>query len=185
MIIETSAARPYAIAAYETAAESNTLKNWSDVLAALAKMTEQPLVAQLFLNPNYSADVLAAVVIDLAAKSQISCSTEQANFIRLLAQANKLQLLADVKKIFDYLEAIFNETADVVVTSAAPLTNEYKAKLQIALNTRFKHEVILTFNQDPSLLAGILIRTGDRVIDGTVKTQLQRFTEALKVGTCN
>ncbi len=185
MMIETSAARPYAIAAYETAAETHTLKNWAEVLESLAKMTEQPLVAQLFLNPNYSADVLAAVVIDLAAKSQISCSKEQANFIRLLAQANKLQLLSDVKKIFDYLETIFNETADVTVTSAELLTDDYKAKLQQALNARFKHDVNLTFNQDPSLLAGLLIRTGDRVIDGTVKTQLQRFTEALKVGTCN
>ena len=185
MANEVSAARPYAIAAYETATETNALRNWSEVLASLAKMTEQPMIAQLFLNPNYSADILAAVVIDLAAKSQILCSTEQANFIRLLAQANKLQLLADIKKIFDYLEAIFNETADVTVTSAEPLTSEYKARLQAALNKRFKHDVILTFNQDPSLLAGILIRTGDRVIDGTVTTQLQRFTEALKVGTCN
>lgn len=185
MINETSKARPYAIAAYETAVESNALKSWSDVLASLSEMTAQPLVARLFLNPSYSADMLAAVVIDLAMKSQIPCSTEQVNFIRLLAQAGKLALLADIKKIFDYLESIFNETSEVTVTSVEPLTSDYKAKLQTALNKRFKHNVVLTFNQDPSLLAGILIRTGDRVIDGTVKTQLQRFTEALEVRTCN
>ena len=91
----------------------------------------------------------------------------------------------EIKKLFDYFKTTADETANVMVTSAQPLTAAYQAKLKTALNARFKHDVVLTFDQDPTLLGGILIKAGDHVIDGTVKTQLQRFTEALKVGTCN
>lgn len=180
-----SAARPYAIAAYETAADSNALKSWSDILAVLAQVAEQPMVCSLFLNPHYSWDMLAALCIDFVGKGAQPCSEGQANFIRLLAKANKLSLLAEIKTLFDYFKSTVNETLDVTVTSAESLTEDYKAKLKIALKARFKRDAILTYKQDPSLLAGMLIQAGDKVIDGTVKTQLQRFTEALKVGTCN
>lgn len=183
MANQTSAARPYAIAAYEAAAEANTIDSWSTVLTASAQLVEQSIVRELFLNPNYQWDVLAEVCLDLLAKSGCAYSTEHANFVRLLAEADKLGLLTEIKKIFDYFKATLYETTDITVMSAESLTDDYKARLKAALKARFKHEVMLTFHQDSTLLAGILIKAGDHVIDGTVKTQLQRFTEALKVGT--
>lgn len=185
MINETSVARPYAIAAYETAVERHELQSWADLLAALAPLVQQPMLIQLFLNPSYSSEMLADVCIALVTKTYPSLSQEQINFIRLLSEADKLPLLDDVNEIFGHLRSIFNDVVDITVTSAQALTDDYKDKLKAALQVRYKQGTHLTFNEDPSLVAGILIRAGDHVIDGTVKTQLQRVREALKVGTCN
>ena len=179
---EASAARPYAIAAYETAVEQNAIESWAEVLACLAEASKHEMVWQLIINPNYDALVLADICIDLM-KGKIS--EAQCNFVKLLAKADKLHLFAEIKVLFNSFKADTNKTIEVTVTSVTALSDEDKVKLEAALKNRFQREPLLAYKKDPSLLGGLLINAGDTVIDGTVKTQLQRFTEALKVGTCN
>lgn len=179
---DTSAARPYAIAAYETAVAFNAVDKWAEALACLADTVQQEAVWQLITNPNYASSVLAEVCIDLA---KGTLSNEQANFVRLLANVDKLVLLPEIKVLFNYLKAAINETIDVTVSSVQPLSDDNKAKLTTALKTRLQREPNITYQEDAHLLGGLLIHAGDTVIDGTVKTQLQRFTEVLKGEVCN
>lgn len=179
---ELSAARPYAIAAYETAVELNALEVWSTALTSLADIANHQQVRTVLFNPNCEPDDLAAVCIDLC---QGALSKEQENFVKLLAKAEKLILLPEIRELFVLFKDSVNETIAVTVTSAVELSEDDKATLQQALTKRLQREPVLTYEQDASLLGGVLINAGDTVIDGSVKTQLQRFEEALKVDTCN
>lgn len=174
---ELSAARPYAIAAYETAVEMKTLDAWEKALQFLAELTTYEEIKEVITNPNIEPKELMALYKDFG---KDLLNAEHENFLKLLAQVEKLILLPEIFQLFLHMRATINEKVDVDVTSVVALSDVEKEALKKSLQQRLQREPVLTFKEDSSLLGGILVHAGDIVIDGTVKTQLQRFKEALK-----
>ncbi len=69
--------------------------------------------------------------------------------------------------------------ASVTITSALPLTEEQQATVQRDLATRLGGESALTFRVDPQILGGLVVRVGDRVMDGSAAGQLERLRQSL------
>ena len=69
--------------------------------------------------------------------------------------------------------------ADVTVTSAAALDASSSSKLAAALEQRLKREVRLHCKTDPQLIGGAVLRAGDLVIDGSLRTRLERIAYEL------
>jgi F-type H+-transporting ATPase subunit b len=67
----------------------------------------------------------------------------------------------------------------VIVTSAIPLTDAEKDIVRMELENRVGEEVALSFKVDPDVLGGLIVRAGDRVIDGSVVGQLERLQKSL------
>jgi F-type H+-transporting ATPase subunit b len=67
----------------------------------------------------------------------------------------------------------------VTVTSAIPLTDEQQAIVQRDLATHLGEEREVAFRVDPRILGGLLVRVGDRVVDGSVAGQLERLHRSL------
>lgn len=65
------------------------------------------------------------------------------------------------------------------VTSAAPLNDSYVQRLAQALETRFKKKVVVERDVDPNLIAGVVTRVGDTIIDGSVKSRLDELKTSL------
>ena len=69
---------------------------------------------------------------------------------------------------------------EAVITSAAALSDAEKTKIQKSLENRYQRKVRLTCQLDPSLMAGLVIKIGDDIIDASVRSKLTRLAEALQ-----
>lgn len=65
------------------------------------------------------------------------------------------------------------------VSSAVPLTKEEQAALREKLEARFSQDLQLRFEVERSLLGGVVVRVGDKVIDGSVKGRLEALKQTL------
>jgi F-type H+-transporting ATPase subunit delta len=169
-------ARPYARAAFEEARADKRLAPWSEALHVGAEVVRDERVQALLGNPHVTPDELAKLVIDIAA-GKLGAHGE--NFVRILAANHRLALLPEIAELFDALKDAAEGVADVTVTSAAKLDEAEGAKLAAALERRLKRRVRLHFETDPALIGGAVLRAGDLVIDGSLRTRLDRIAYEL------
>jgi F-type H+-transporting ATPase subunit delta len=101
------------------------------------------------------------------------------NFVRLLSQNKRLEVLPQIAVQFELLRAQYENELDVEVTSAVAMNAEQQSKLIDSLKTRFKRDVRMHSSVDATLLGGAVIRAGDLVIDGSIKGRLQRLASEL------
>nr|VUD33309.1 F0F1 ATP synthase subunit delta [Raoultella sp. NCTC 9187] len=81
---------------------------------------------------------------------------------------------------FIHLRAASEATAEVDVISATQLSEEQLAKIADAMEKRLSRKVKLNCKIDKSVLAGVIIRAGDMVIDGSVRGRLDRLADVLQ-----
>ncbi|OEJ08955.1 ATP synthase F1 subunit delta, partial [Shigella sp. FC1967] len=74
------------------------------------------------------------------------------------------------------LRAVLESTVDVEVTSAIELTKQQLANISAAMEKRLSRKVKLNCKIDKSVIAGMIIRAGDLVIDGSIRGRLERLT---------
>jgi F-type H+-transporting ATPase subunit delta len=101
------------------------------------------------------------------------------NFIHLLADNGRLAALPQVAEQYAALRAEVENTVDVTVTSALPLTAEQSDKLVQALSRRLRRTVRLSATVDPSLVGGAVVRAGDFVIDGSLRGRVERLANTM------
>jgi F-type H+-transporting ATPase subunit delta len=89
-------------------------------------------------------------------------------------------VLPDVLEQFEHLRALSEATAEVEVTSATELSDEQLAKITAAMEKRLSRKVKLNCKIDKSVMAGVIIRSGDMVIDGSVRGRLERLADVLQ-----
>lgn len=170
-------ARPYALAAFDEARKNSTLKNWSDVLQTALATVENEQVHALITSPRVAKNQLQELMLDLCGGDKLSKPT--ANFIKLLVESQRLLLLPEIVAIFETMRAEAEKSVDVVVTSAFDLNEEQKQKITAAMKKRLGREIRLNCETDQKLLGGIVIRAGDKVIDGSARTHLTELANAL------
>jgi F-type H+-transporting ATPase subunit delta len=169
-------ARPYARAAFEEARNNGGLAPWSAALQAAAIVVKDPRVANLLDNPRVTPEQLAELVDGIAAAP---LGEHGANFVRTLADNHRLGYLPEIAQLFDTLKDDAEGTEDVTVTSAAPLDEAQQRKLGAALERRLRRKVRLHCATDPALIGGAVLRAGDLVIDGSLRTRLERIAYEL------
>jgi F-type H+-transporting ATPase subunit delta len=176
MADKTTIARPYARAAFEEARRDQRLGPWSEALRTGATVVEDPRVQNLLGNPHVTPQQLAQLVIDIAGDG---LGEHGRNFVQTLAENRRLAYLPEISKFFDELKDAAEGVVDVTVTSAAPLGEEQQRTLSQALAKRLKREVRLHTATDPELIGGAVLRAGDLVIDGSLRSRLERIAYEL------
>lgn len=169
-------ARPYAKAAYEYAVAGDTLANWSAMLKELSAVVSDSKVRALLDSPERSAQQQGEALVELCGDG---LDDKGGNFVRLLAQNRRLPLIPFVSEQFEALRAQRERAVDVEILTASPLDATQEDKLAQALSRRLDRRVNVTVAVDESLLGGVLIRTGDTVIDGSIRGRLTKLAEAL------
>jgi F-type H+-transporting ATPase subunit delta len=165
-------ARPYARAAFEHAHAAQQLAAWGDLLAKASAVIGDAQVAPLVGNPHVARNELVEFVLDVAG----GASDERArNFLHLLADNGRLAVLPEIAAQYAELRAAVENTVDVTVTSALPLTTEQSDKLTQALTRRLRRTVRLHTAVDPSLVGGAIVRAGDFVVDGSLRGRIERL----------
>ena len=170
-------ARPYAEAVFKLADASGSLATWSAMLAALAQVAAEERVRAAVADPKLSDARVAGLFIAILA-GKLSGDAE--NFVRVLAQNNRLPLLPEIHGQF---EALKNEREGVVeaeVQSAFELTEAQLADLIERLEKKTGRKVRAQVSVDRELIGGVKVVLGDKVIDGSARGQLGALETALK-----
>lgn len=170
-------ARPYAKAVFETAVAANRLEYWGELLRGLADVVAEPRVERMLNDPSMGGEKLAVMIVETIGDR---IDREGQNFVRLLAEYGRLDVLPQITARYETLRAEAERTVDVQIVSAAPLSEEHQQKLAASLRERLGREVRLHLETDESLIGGAVIRAGDLVIDGSLRGRLDQLATAVK-----
>lgn len=172
----TTVARPYAKAAFDFAVEKQTVAQWQEMLVFAGAVAQDASIKQV-LKGAYSASKLAEIFIGVCGE-QIDENGQ--NLIRVLAENKRLSALPDVATLFNQYKAEFDKEIEVDVTSAIKLTKAQQTSISAGLEKRLSRKVNLICNVDKTIVAGLVIKAGDTVIDGSIQTKLNRLADALQ-----
>jgi F-type H+-transporting ATPase subunit delta len=170
-------ARPYAAAVFKRAKETNATDKWSQSLAFMSAVLSDKDISVVVDNPTVNNEKLSTLMLDIC---QEHVDEEGANFLKLLVQNRRLTLVPYIAEIFEAYKADDEGYVDVEVTTAYAFSKEEKQSFAAKLEKSLSKKVHMKISVDKSLIGGVLVRAGDRVIDGSIKGQLQQMQKALQ-----
>jgi F-type H+-transporting ATPase subunit delta len=169
-------ARPYAQAAFEEAQKLADLKGWSEMLLSLAEAVCHPEVRAVVTSPRVLKEQLEKLMEGFLGSD---AKPQQRNFVRVLVDNQRLLLLPEIVILFEMLRAEAEKTVNVVVESAFDLSIAQQEKIISSMKVRMGREIKLVCKVNKELLGGVVIRAGDKVIDGSARTRLGEMANAL------
>jgi F-type H+-transporting ATPase subunit delta len=169
-------ARPYADAAFGLACGTGALASWLEVLDRFAIIMADADMQACVSDPNLSADRLTSLLVGVAGDLTI----DQRNFIRILVDNERLQVLPEIRDLFVVLKNGHEGVLEARIASAFPLDDATLASLKTDLETRFKARIDATVIIEPELIGGVRIAIGDEVIDASVRGKLANMAAVLK-----
>ncbi len=176
----TTAARPYATAAYEVAYDSadktNSLASWGDALVNLANVISDVQMRKLLDNPRLRKAQKGELVIQVLGDT---LTVAQQNLVKLMAENDRLKLMPDVLKQFEVARSKAENKIEAQVTTAFKLTVKQTNELVKTLKNKLGCDISLTISIDKSLIGGIIIKAGDTIIDASMKSQLDSLSVSL------
>jgi F-type H+-transporting ATPase subunit delta len=182
MADSSTVARPYAKALFDLASAEGALPKWSAALAAAAAVVGDANAKRVLANPALTdaqrAELVGSVASGVAGGEALG-TVHGRNLLKLLAENDRLPALPEIAAQFDALKAQSENKVKVTLTSATAVDAALAEQVTKALTQRLGRAVELTLEVDASLLGGAIIRADDMVIDGSVRTRLQRLTESL------
>jgi len=177
-------ARPYARAAFELAQENDRLDHWADAFEVAGDLLADGQAAKFLANPSLSdpqrLEFLTGLMNAAGGAAVFTGSdTQGTNFLKLLLENGRVDVMPEIAEHFDALKAAVENTVDVTVTSAAKMSEEQQASIAAALQQRLGRKVNLTTETDENLIGGAVIRAGDVVIDGSLRARLEGLSNTL------
>ena len=171
-------ARPYAEAAFKLADAQGKLTEWSMALANLAGVAADARVRAAVGDPNLSAAKVAGLFISIL---QGKLTGEAENFVRVLAENGRLDVLPEIRGQFEVLKNEREGVVEAEVYSAFEMDAAQTADLVSRLEKKTGRKVRARVSVDKSLIGGVKVVLGDKVIDGSARAQLAALENALKV----
>jgi F-type H+-transporting ATPase subunit delta len=170
-------ARPYAEAAFRLADAQGKLADWSVALANLSAVAADARVQAAVGDPNLSAAKVAGLFISILAGK---LTGEAENFVRVLAENGRLDVLAEIRAQYEVLKNEREGVVEAEVYTAFELTRAQVADLVSRLEKKTGRKVKARVSVDKSLIGGVKVVIGDKVIDGSARAQLGALETALK-----
>jgi F-type H+-transporting ATPase subunit delta len=174
-----TAARRYAEAGFEVATRDGSVERWRAELDASATRLGDELAMTTLANPAIPIDQRTAAV---GALLEDTASQPVQNLIRLLLRRGRIEALPRVAAEFRRLDDRRQGVTHAIVTSAAPLTADETRAITQRLEQSTGDRIELDATVDPDLLGGLVVRVGDRLIDGSVRGRLERLRNQLTSG---
>ena len=176
---DTGVAARYALALFELADDERKLDQVAEDLKAVeALLHESDDLRRLIANPVVSRAESGRAMAALLDKSGADPLTR--NFIGLVAANRRLFALPAMIKAYlaELAERRGEVTAEVV--SATRLTDSQSQALETALQNALGGKVALSHSVDPGLIGGLVVKVGSRMVDSSLRTQLQKMRIAMK-----
>jgi F-type H+-transporting ATPase subunit delta len=173
----STVARPYAEAVFRLADAAGALGKWSEMLAELAQVSVDERVRAAVADPNLTDAQVAGLFIAILS-GKLTGDAE--NFVRVLAENGRLNLLPEIRAQFEVLKNEREGVVEAEVQSAFELTEAQVADLVQRLEKKTGRKVRTQVHIDKDLIGGVKVLLGDKVIDGSARAQLAALETALK-----
>lgn len=171
--------RKYARALFDVLKASGKTRESLTQLESVASVLErdQPELRTVLSHPRVPPGQKAALVEKVFGKH---VSRETMQLLQLLARRGRFPALPGIVSVLDAMVLDAEGKARAIVTSAVPLDDEQKQDVLHRLGTMTGRWIDLTLKVDPRLVGGIVVQVGDRLVNGSVKYQLEQLREGLK-----
>lgn len=169
-------ARPYAEAAFRLARDSGTLAAWSDMLAMLDAVVADERVRAVVDDPNVTPQALEGLVLGVTGDRLDGAAR---NLVQVLVQNGRLELLAHIRALYEALRREHEGVLEVRILTALPMSDEQVSGLVARLEAKHQRKVSAVVETDPTLIGGVRLLMGDKVIDATVRGKLDAMAAAL------
>jgi F-type H+-transporting ATPase subunit delta len=166
-------ARPYAEAAFRLAQQRQAQTIWSEALARLAFVAQDPQAGALIGNPNVAPGQVEDLFRTVGGKD-----AEVGSFVRLLAENGRLACLPEIAAQFQTMKQAEEGVREGIIYSAFPLDEKQLRDLKTLLEGRFGR-LQLSVQVDPTLIGGVKVIVGDQVLDTSVSGKLAAMRAAL------
>lgn len=173
------AARRYAEAAFQVALRDDTLADWRSGLDLAADIAGDERALKVLANPAIPVERRAEALTGLLGER---VTGPVRNLIQLLLRRGRIEELPQVAAQFRRLDDERQGITHATATSAAALDPDEIRALTSRLEETTGGRIALDVQVDPSLLGGLVVRVGDRLIDGSVRGRLERLRNQLISG---
>ena len=169
----------YATALFELARDEKSIDAVkADLDQFDAMLSESADLKRLVRSPVFAADTqlrALSAVLDKAGITGVA-----ANFLKVLTNNRRLFAVTDVIRAFGALVARFKGEASAEVTVAEPLSDKNLDALKAALKQVSGRDVTLNVKVDPSIIGGLVVKLGSRMVDSSLRTKLNTIKHAMK-----
>jgi F-type H+-transporting ATPase subunit delta len=169
----------YATAIFELAQDARTVEKVEQDFAALkSTLASSADLRRLVRSPVFTRDEQGKAIG--AVLQQMGVTPLTRNFVMLLAQKRRLFALTDIISAFERLVAKMRGEIYATVTSAHKLADDQLAELKTILKSKLGREPRVETKVDPSLLGGLVVKVGSRMIDSSLRTKLNGIRTAMR-----
>jgi len=175
-------ARPYAKALFEIARDARDLGAWADALAVAADVVRDANVHAYLGRPDLDAaaraEFVARMCAGLAGAGRLGEPAGR-NLLAILSENDRLGVLPEIAAQFARLKAEAEKSVRARLTTAVAVEAAQVGQIAQLLERKLGRKVELELDVDPTLLGGAIVRAEDKVIDGSVRSRLQRLAATL------
>ncbi|MDA1036300.1 MAG: F0F1 ATP synthase subunit delta [Chloroflexi bacterium] len=176
---KAATAMRYAQALFAIAGEKNATEAWLDELNQAQAALDDPTVRAYLDTPRVRTEEKLGVVTQLLEGREPMV----ASMVGLLTERHASSSL---RAVIDAYGELLNQQLGRVkaeVTTATPMSSEQQQKLSAALGTSLGKAIVLDAQEDPEIIGGIVVRVGDQIIDGSVRSKLAAMKQRLERGS--
>lgn len=170
-----SSARRHAQAIFQIAREQDTLDKWQADLDEIASAFADPDLARVMESPRIRLDQKQ----ELAAQRFAELDPLARNLAGLLVTRGRVALAGDIAGEYGNLLDDHRGVGAAEVTTAVPLDSQAENRIAEQMSTATGKRITLASRVDPDILGGIVIKIGDRLIDGSARTKLSAMRNSL------
>ncbi|MEW6766874.1 MAG: F0F1 ATP synthase subunit delta [Pseudomonadota bacterium] len=169
----------YATALFELARDQKSIDSVKADLDRFEKMlADSPELVRLVRSPVFTSEAQTKALSAVLDKAGIKGTA--ANFLKVLTKNRRLFAVGDVLRSFRALVAKFRGEATAEVTVAEKLSDKNLDALKAALKAVSGKDVDLNVKVDPSIIGGLVVKLGSRMVDSSLRTKLNSIKHAMK-----
>ncbi len=171
-------ARRYSQAIFRMALENKDINRWQSDLRKVASLMKDRALFSLIAHPTITVDEKSKTLSQRLGE----VNPLAIKLVLLLAAKGRLALIDDISEEYQAMVDNYRgiEGTEIAeVTTAIPLDDEYQLKLAQRVTEIIGKPVVLKPKVDPSIIGGIIIRVGDKLIDGSIRSKLAALRKDL------
>ena len=172
---DLQAAKRYAQAAFEIAVQDGTIDGWRSSLADIATVLTDSSAADVFADARIPVDERVAMV-----GRALDIPEKPLNLARVLVSKGRSHEARGVSEAFNRMADERAGIAHAQITTAVSLSPEELAAIESRLTATTGKTISAVAVVDPAIIGGVVVRVGDELIDGSVRTRLKRLRRELE-----
>jgi F-type H+-transporting ATPase subunit delta len=172
--VATAAARRYARAVFELAQQEGQIEEWHRRVVRVRELLSDPQVAAVLANPTISMEQRESLVTGTRILDE-----GETNLARLLIESGRVGEVAEIEEEFQRLGDEEAGRVRATVTTAIELEARDRDRVARELSRRLAKDVRISVVVDPSILGGMKLQYGDRIVDASVATKLEQLRRRL------